>query len=315
MFHINDVHNYVYAELSGLPIDFSESSVIASVHHCQGDEVSIICRLKGSDLMDAVDLYIKSTFIESPQSLTTLALSKKIKSLLSVYDQLAYEEIRIEGKHYASSLVEFEPIVDEILAHSNDSSQRSGYDLVAYNNLMQVDGEVHIARFALQKFWDTEFNSFVEYLQDYLSESLYRAYETFSNISMAFYGLNDYEYSRRISDGLTLTITLEEEDHPFDYVDTYMDDETLPTGKVIRKRNDETIINIFNNVADESEIPALMFILFTGEDGVEVSSSYMGTYVTKGKDGKLKIADRTSLLREAFHDLRLKMTPVIAHAA
>lgn len=315
MFHINDVHNYVYAELSGLPIDFSESSVIASVHHCQGDEVSIICRLKGSDLMDAVDLYIKSTFIESPQSLTTLALSKKIKSLLSVYDQLAYEEIRIEGKHYASSLVELEPIVDEILAHSNDSSQRSGYDLVTYNNLMQVDGEVHIARFALQKFWDTEFNAFVEYLQEYLSDSLRRAYETFSSISLAFYSLSDYEYSRRINNGLTLTITLEEEDHPLDLVDCYMDEETLPSGEVIQKRNDETIINIFNNVADESYVPALMYILFTDEDGAEISSSYMNTYASKGKDGKVKISDRTILLREAFHELKEKFTPDTAQAA
>ena len=315
MFHITDVHNYVRAELSGLGIDFDDSEVTASVCHTQGDEVSISCQLKGSDLMDAVDIYIGSISKDTTPSADHMVLSKKLKALLTIYDELAYSEIIIEGNHYASSLVEFEPIEYEILNRSSDESQRSGYDLGTYNHLMQVNGEVHIARFALQKFWDTEFNTFVEYLQDSLTESLYRAYETFSNISMAFYGLSDYRYSRQITDGLTLTITLEEENCPFEYVDCYMDEVTFPSGKVILKRNNETVINIFNNVADESDIPALMHILFTDENEVEVSSSYSGTCVSKGKDGKLKIADRTNLLREAFSEFRQKTSPATDQAA
>lgn len=89
----------------------------------------------------------------------------------------------------------------------------------------------------------------------------------------------------------------------------------MPSGKVIQKRNDETIINIFNNVADESYVPALMYILFTDEDGAEISSSYMNTYASKGKDGKVKISDRTMLLRDAFHELKEKFTPDTAQAA
>lgn len=315
MFNYDDMKNYVRAELGGMGIDFDEADIIASVCHTQGDEVSLSCKLKGSDLIDAVDIYIGTLSACTPLSAEHSALSKKIKSLLSAYDNLAYEEIIIEGKHYASSLVEFEPVVDEILAHSADVTQRSGFDLRTYNQLMEVNGEVHIARFALQKFWDTEFEAFVEYLQDLLTESLYRAYATFSSISMAIYGLSEYEYSRRINDGLTLNITLMDETDSFGYDDCYMDEVTLPNGKVIQKRNNETIINIFNSAADESSLPAVMRILFTDENGDEVYSSYSGMYVSKEKNGMLKIADRTSLLSEAFHELRNIMTLPASRAA
>ena len=94
-----------------------------------------------------------------------------------------------------------------------------------------------------------------------------------------------------------------------------MDEVTLPNGKVIQKRNNETIINIFNSAADESSLPAVMRILFIDENGDEVYSSYSGTYVSKEKNGMLKIADRTSLLSEAFHELRNIMTLPASRAA
>ncbi|MBL5923275.1 hypothetical protein I7V28_19535 [Lelliottia amnigena] len=315
MFKYHDMTNYVRAELGGMGIDFDEAEIIASVCHTQSDEVSLSCKLKGSDLIDAVDIYIGTLSTDAPLSAEHAALSKKIKSLLWAYDDLASEEIRIEGKHYASSLVELEPVVDEILAHSADVTQRSGFDLGTYNQLMAVNGEVHIARFALQKFWDTEFEAFVEYLQDLLSENLHRAYETFSSINMAICGLSEYEFTRKINGGLTMNITLLEETDPFGYQDCYMEEVMLPHGKIINKRNNETIINIFNSAADESEISALMRILFTDEHGEEIYTSYSGTYVSKGKNGMLKIANRTSLLREAFHELRNILTPPASMAA
>lgn len=64
--------------------------------------------------------------------------------------------LRFQEKHFATSRFEYDDVCSEVLSMSNDVSQSKGYDRDEYNRLMQVDGQVMIARFALVTVsWDT----------------------------------------------------------------------------------------------------------------------------------------------------------------
>ena len=125
-----------------------------------------------------------------------------------MFDAVSGQYLEISGKHFATSRFEYDDVCSEVLSMSNDVSQSKGYDRDEYNRLMQVDGQVMIARFALQQFWDTHFIGLITFVSESITSSLYKAYETFSDISLACYKLSEYSYSRSINSELTLNISL-----------------------------------------------------------------------------------------------------------
>lgn len=66
-----------------------------------------------------------------------------------MFDAVSGQYLEISGKHFATSRFEYDDVCSEVLSMSNDVSQSKGYDRDEYNRLMQVDGQVMIARFAL----------------------------------------------------------------------------------------------------------------------------------------------------------------------
>lgn len=65
-----------------------------------------------------------------------------------MFDAVSGQYLEISGKHFATSRFEYDDVCSEVLSMSNDVSQSKGYDRDEYNRLMQVDGQVMIARFA-----------------------------------------------------------------------------------------------------------------------------------------------------------------------
>ncbi|TRP10494.1 hypothetical protein DNP97_23640, partial [Salmonella enterica subsp. enterica serovar Panama] len=81
----------------------------------------------------------------------------------------------------------------------------------------------------------------INYVSDEITSGLYEVYRTFSDINMAGYTFSEYSYTRRITDELSLHISLKEDDFEEQLTDCYMDETTLPSGKVVLRRNNESI--------------------------------------------------------------------------
>ncbi|MGV7963784.1 hypothetical protein QPK13_22785 [Photorhabdus tasmaniensis] len=169
---------------------------------------------------------------------------------------------------------------------------------------MQIDGPVLIARFALEKFWDTHFLGLINYVSDEITSGLCTAYQTFSDISLAHYNLSEYSYSRRINDDLCLHISLEEDDYVEDLVDCYMDEVTLPSGKVVLRRNNDSIISIYEGYAATSFIPMVARVYVLDEMDEVVTELYHSVHASELAGRRIKIHDRQELIHEAFTNLR-----------
>ncbi|EEX1006234.1 hypothetical protein D3981_004214 [Escherichia coli] len=315
MFDYNDTKNYVRAELSELGIDFDYAEVIAGVSHCQSDEVSIKRRISAIELSQCVDIYVESLKGGDITDFDLSTLKAKLQYFLKVYDANARDYMEVEGKHYASSRIEYEDVCADILCESQDERYGSGYDREKYNELMKIDDRVLIARFALEQFWESDFSNFLSYITDSITDCLRRAYNTLGDMSLAYYRMSEYSYSRRINDEYTLTISLEEDNYQEKITDCYMEDVVLPNGKVVSKRNDEYLISIFNSVADESSVPMTACVRILDEDDEVVSELYRHTYASLQPNGYLKIGERGEIVREAFDQLRNEHEPLNAIAA
>lgn len=315
MFDYNDTKNYVRAELSELGIDFDYAEVVAGVSHCQSDQVSINCQITAVELSVCVDRYIESLNGGDTPDFAISTLKEKLKYFLKVYDAVARDHMEVDGKHWASSRIEYEDVCEDILCESQDEGFESGYDREKYNELMKIDDRVLIARFALKQFWESDFSNFLNYVTDSITECLQRAYSTLGDMSLAFYRMSEHSYSRRINDEYTLTISLDEDSYQREISDSYMEEVVSTTGKVVLKRNDEWLINIYNSVADESDVPMTACVRILNEDDEVVSEIYRGTYVSLQPNGYLKIGDRGEIVREAFAQLREELESLNAIAA
>ncbi|HFU3583505.1 TPA: hypothetical protein ACGQRP_005634, partial [Escherichia coli] len=253
---------------------------------------------------NAVDLYVDSISENEIEALNRESLKSRLCYFLEVFDAVSGQYLEISGKHFATSRFEYDDVCSEVLSMSNDVSQSKGYDRDEYNRLMQVDGQVMIARFALQQFWDTHFIGLITFVSESITSSLYKAYETFSDISLACYKLSEYSYSRSINSELTLNISLKENDFCEDLSDCYMEDEALPSGRVISRRNNDSIISIYESYAAASYIPMIASLEVVDEYGEVVTDLCHTVYVSELTGGRIKIHDRNDLVSEVFDNLR-----------
>ncbi|CAM6937538.1 MULTISPECIES: hypothetical protein [Escherichia] len=274
MTNYTDNQNYVRAVLAGIGIDFDETQMIINVSHCQGDEVSFSCSISASELRHSVDHYVDTLNDTQLDGLEANTLKKRLAYFLEVFDQVSGQYLDIAGKHYATSRIEYDDVCSDVLSLSADSTQPGGYDREEYKRLMEVDGQVLIARFALELFWNTHFIGLINYVSDEITSRLYEAYRTFSDISMAAYTFSDYSYSRRISDELSLHISLQEDDFEDQLTDCYMDETTLPSGKVVLRRNNESIIDIYERYAAKSYFHMVACVRVLDLDGEVVTELY-----------------------------------------
>lgn len=303
-----DNQNYVRAVLAGTGIDFDETEMFISVSHCQGDEVSFSCSISASELRESVDHYVDTLNDTQLAGLDANTLKKRLVYFLEVFDQVSGQYMDISGKHYATSRFEYDDVCSDVLSISADSTQLGGYDREEYKRLMEVDGQVLIARFALEQFWNTHFIGLINYVSDEITSGLYEAYRTFSDIIMASYTFSEYSYSRRINDELSLHISLQEDDWDEQLSDCYMDETTLPSGKVVLRRNNESIISIYESYAAKSYFHMVACARVLDQDGEVVTELYQGVNVSELAGGRIKIHDRQDLIYEVFANLR-KLIP------
>ncbi|EFR0233212.1 hypothetical protein HZM05_002774 [Salmonella enterica] len=330
-----DNQNYVRAVLAGTGIDFDETEMFISVSHCQGDEVSFSCSISASELRESVDHYVDTLNDTQLAGLDANTLKKRLVYFLEVFDQVSGQYMDISGKHYATSRFEYDDVCSDVLSISADSTQPGGYDREEYKRLMEVDGQVLIARFALEQFWNTHFIGLINYVSNEITSGLYEAYRTFSDIIMAAYTFSEYSYSRRINDELSLHISLQEDDLDEQLSDCYMDeitlpsegelsphisiqdndldeqltdchmDETsLPSGKVVLRRNNESIIDIYESYAAKSYFHMIACARVLDQDGEVITELYQGVNVSELASGRIKIHDRQDLIYEVFANLR-----------
>lgn len=303
-----DNQNYVRAVLADIGIDFDETEIHINVSHCQGDEVSFSCSISASELRQSVDHYAETLNATQLDGLDANTLKKRLVYFLEVFDQVSGQYLDISGKHYATSRFEYDDVCCDILSLSADSTQPGGYDREEYKKLMEVDGQVLIARFALEQFWNTHFIGLINYVSDEITSGLHDAYRTFSDISMAAYTFSEYSYSRRITDELSLHISLQEDDFDDQLTDCYMDETTLPSGKVVLRRNNESIIDIYESYAAKSYFHMVAHVRVLDQDGEVVNELYQGVNVSELTGGRVKIHDRQDLIYEVFSTLR-KLIP------
>ncbi|HCU4940007.1 TPA: hypothetical protein OUV79_004903, partial [Escherichia coli] len=156
--------------------------------------------------------------------------------------------------------------------------------------------------------WNTHFIGLINYVSDEITSGLHDAYRTFSDISMAAYTFSEYSYSRRITDELSLHISLQEDDFDDQLTDCYMDETTLPSGKVVLRRNNESIIDIYESYAAKSYFHMVAHVRVLDQDGEVVNELYQGVNVSELTGGRVKIHDRQDLIYEVFSTLR-KLIP------
>ncbi|EAT1503583.1 TPA: hypothetical protein NBX31_004639, partial [Enterobacter bugandensis] len=114
----------------------------------------------------------------------------------------------------------------------------------------------------------------------------------------------EYSYSRSINSELTLNISLKENDFCEDLSDCYMEDEALPSGRVISRRNNDSIISIYESYAAASYIPMIASLEVVDEYGEVVTDLCHTVYVSELTGGRIKIHDRNDLVSEVFDNLR-----------
>lgn len=304
MTNSTDNPKHVRAVLAGIGIDFDETEMFISVSHCQSDEVSFTCSISASELRESAGHYVDTLNDTQLAGLDADALKKRLVYFLEVFDLVSGQYLDISGKHFATSRFEYDDVCSEILSNSADSAQPGGYDREEYKRLMEVDGQVLIARFALEKFWDTHFIGLINYVSDEITSGLYEVYRTFSDINMAGYTFSEYSYTRRITDELSLHISLKEDDFEEQLTDCYMDETTLPSGKVVLRRNNESIIGIYEGYASKSYFPMVANVRVLDTDGEVVTELYQGVNVSELAGGRIKIHDRQELISEVFANLR-----------
>lgn len=299
-----DNQNYARAVLAGLGIDFDETNVIINVSHCQSDEVSFSCSILASELRESAGHYVDTLNDTQLAGLNADALKKRLAYFLEVFDGISGQYLDISGKHFATSRFEYDDVCSEVLSLTADSALPGGHDREEYKRLMEVDGQVLIARFALEQFWNSHFIGLINYVSDEITSRLYKVYSTFSDISMAAYTFSEYSYTRCITDELSLHITLEEDDFEEQLIHCYMDETTLPTGKVVLRRNNETIIGIYEGYASQSYFNMVANVKVLDTDGEVVTELYQGVSVSELSGGRIKIHDRQELISEIFTNLR-----------
>jgi len=308
MTNCTDNQNYVRAVLAGIGIDFDETEMLINVSHCQSDEVSFSCSISASELRQSVAHYVDTLNDTQLDGLDSNTLKKRLVYFLDVFDQVSGQYLDISGKHYATSRFEYDDVCSDILSISSDNTRPGGYDRDEYKRLMGVDGQVLIARFALEKFWNTHFLGLINYVSDEITSGLYDAYRTFCDINMAGYTFSEYSYSRRINDELSLHISLEESDCNDQLGDCYMDEITLPSGKVVLRRNNDSILSIFESYAEKSYFPMVAHVRVLEEDGEVITELSQGVNASELAGGRVKIHDRQYLINEVFANLRELIT-------
>lgn len=307
MFNTTLVYNYILAELAHIGMELECEGISYSVSHCQGDHVSIEQSIYAVQLDKGVDLYIDYLLANSTDKLEAELLARKLKYMLKVYHENTSERIPVIASNYYSCVVDVWDITEDILSDSVD-------DIEKYNHAMEAGGEVLISRFVLKRFWDHEFMGFIEFICDTLSSSMCDAYNTLSDISMAQYDFNEYVYKRKINSELSIEITYES-DNDRDDMDAYMEDVTLPNGKVVQRRYDEGLKLFYHGAAEGQDLPVTAFIKIKDENDCELFGAATGTYVTKGKGDRYHMADHREIIHQVLSDFRAEMNYTQSAAA
>ncbi|MGV7963786.1 hypothetical protein QPK13_22795 [Photorhabdus tasmaniensis] len=186
--------------------------------------------------------------------------------------------------------------------HEDDASM-SAIKKEIYRNRMKVDGKVLIARFAIKQFFHSDFGDFIYEFEKKITECLSNAFQTIRAVKESFKRSEQYQYQRRVNDELVMHIELNADEYPANMPDQYIGfkETEVSTGVF---RDDEKLVRIYTDVSSGIDVPVMMHIRFTSTGGGILCESSHGTYASRTAGGRVKICDRTELIREAFDELR-----------
>lgn len=310
MFDYKSNQDYVRAELDDIGINIDDVSIEICVNHGQGDDVSFDCSLAAGELEKSVDLYIEKLIASKAPAHQTGPLKEKLKYFLKVYDSYSANQLQISASKH-SSRIEIEHISDDILYDTtvvDEDGNKVGVAKDIYRELMEIDGAVLIARFALKQFFESEVLDFISEVESNISTCLYRAYNTFSEIDMQVFQVSGHTFTRRINDDLSLRISLEESGMTDDISDCYFDEVELSNGKQVYRRNNDLIKSIFKSAVEGKNTYAYLKIDILDSDDCDVYQSWHHTYVERKDSGRIVISELKRYVREAILEFRSSLS-------
>jgi len=259
------------------------------------------------DMLFFLDSYIEELIKHKAPYSETEVLRTKIKYFLKVYEKSGFPNIQIRGYHNAHSTIKVVDIVSMVLKASeplpeHDAFQR-GLRKEIYQNSMKVDGEIRIARYALKNFFHSDFGDFIFEFEKKITECLFNSLRMINSVKDSFNRLGQFKYQRRVNDELMMNLELDTEKYPACMPDLYIDfKESEGTTGVYC--DDEKIISLYTTVASDIDVPVMMNVRFTGNQGRVMYESSHGTFSSLGTAGRVKIFDRTALVKKAVEELR-----------
>jgi len=292
------VHNFILAKFSfiGIDLDLSEISVPDVI--INGKNIRIQSQFKPTRLEKAVDVYIGALNKSGAPKHEVEPLEKKLKYMLKVYESFSPDPFMVSIESFHNSTINFDNIACKIFSLSNESSQE-------YFRLMQVDGEVLIARILLKKFWHSDFSDFIDFIRDSLNNQIKDIADALWSITLALKKCYNFEYKRRINSEFYLKVTFSAEDW-FEN-ERFMDLITFAVGNNELRRNDERILCFFENAAKGKILPVNVNFDFFDKSDNEFASYSTASFVTCVRRGRYQVADYSDLVHEAFDDFRCEL--------
>lgn len=292
------VHNFILAKFSfiGIDLDLSEISVPDVI--INGKNIRIQSQFKPTRLEKAVDVYIGALNKSGAPKHEVEPLGKKLKYMLKVYETFSSDPFMVSVESFHNSTINLDNIACKIFSLSNVSSQE-------YFRLMQVDGEVLIARMLLKKFWHSDFCDFIDFIRESLNNQIKDIADALWSFTTALKKCYNFEYKRRINSDFYLKVTFSAEDW-FEN-ERFMDLITFAVGNNELRRNDERILCFFENAAKGKKLPVNVNFDFFDKSDNEFASYSTASYVTCVRRGRYQVVDYSDLVREAFDNFRCEL--------
>ncbi len=298
MFDKQIVCNYIVAKYAcaGIDLDLFEVNVPDEI--INGKDIRIKSLFKPTRLDKAVDVYTGALRKSGAPKHEIFLLGNKLKYILKVYESYTTDPILVSIESFHNSSINLLNLARIIFRLSKDNPHE-------YTRLMQVDGEVLISRFVLEKFWHSDFADFIDFIRDSLNNQMKEIADALWAISYSLKKCYHYEYRRRINAAFNLKVTFSAEDW-FEY-ERFLDFITLTDGTNELRRNDERILCFFEKAAKGKNLPVTVNFDFVDNSGNEITSYSTASYVTSVRRGRFQVVDYRDLVREAFDDFRSEL--------
>lgn len=291
MYNKDIVCNYILAKLATGGIDVNLSEVYVPGEIINGKDIRIQSQLTPTKLGKAVDFYTAALSKSGAPKHEVEPLGKKLKYILKVYESFTPDPFLVGVESFSNSSIKLSNIARTIFNSTADAMQD-------YINLMQVDGEVLIARFVLLKFWHSDFADFIDFIRASLNNQITDIADALWSINYALQKCYNFEYKRRINSELYLKMTFSADDW-FEN-EAFMDSVTLTDGNHKLVRNDERLLRFFENASKGIKLPVTLNFNFFDKSDNQIVSFSTASYVTCVRRGRYLIEDYRDLVHKAF---------------